>query len=162
MHPVRILTGRRIYRDRQELFWGPDRYFSGGHFRARSAPIGRTLDPELYAGERFGNFQYSIPVAEGRYAVPLRFAEANFGVRDFGASHESPGGAGSRLFDIYCNGTALIRDLDIFKEAGGPDIALEKTFHGLKPNAQGKLVLSFVPVKDYATVRSIEVIDESR
>lgn len=160
MHPLRILTGPRSHYDRQERFWGPDRHFSGGRFRSRSAAIGRTIDPELYGGERFGNFQYSVPVADAQYAVTLRFAESNFGVRDFGASSESPGGIGSRRFDIYSNGTAIARDLDIFKEAGGPNIALEKTFHGLRPNAQGKLVLSFVPVKDYATVRSIEVVDE--
>jgi hypothetical protein len=124
--------------------------------------LGRTLDYPLYASERSGNFQYFIPVAEGRYAVTLRFAESNFGVIDFGGSKLTPGGIGSRRFEIYCNGTALAKDLDIFKEAGGPNVALEKTFHGLKPNAQGKLVFSFVPIKDYASVRSIEVIDESR
>jgi hypothetical protein len=52
--------------------------------------------------------------------------------------------------------------LDIFKEAHGPNKALEKSFHGLTPNGQGKLFLSFVPVKDYPTVRAIEVIDESQ
>jgi len=36
-----------------------------------------------------------------------------------------------------------------------------KTFHGLKANAQGKLLLSFVPVKNYASVYAVEVIDES-
>jgi hypothetical protein len=37
---------------------------------------------------------------------------------------------------------------------------LEKSFDNLSPNAQGKLVLSFVPAVDYATVRAIEVLDE--
>jgi hypothetical protein len=164
MHPVRILAGPRTYYDRQERLWGPDRYFSGGHlWLPRLSPaLGRTVDPDLYAGERFGNFQYFIPVAEGHYAVTVRFAESNFGGRDFGASSDRPGGVGSRLFTIFCNGAPIVKDLDMFKEGGGPNLALEKTFHSLKPNAQGKLVLSFVPTKDYACVRAIEVIDEGQ
>jgi hypothetical protein len=31
---------------------------------------------------------------------------------------------------------------------------------GLEPNAQGKLLLSFVPVEGYATVAGIEVVPE--
>jgi hypothetical protein len=37
-----------------------------------------------------------------------------------------------------------------------------RTFHGLRPNGQGKLLLSFSPQVDYAEVRAIEVLDESR
>jgi hypothetical protein len=57
---------------------------------------------------------------------------------------------------------ALAREFDILKEAGAVNFAVQKTFHGLRPNAQGKLVLSFVPVVNYANVHSIEVIDESQ
>jgi hypothetical protein len=57
---------------------------------------------------------------------------------------------------------ALAREFDIFKEAGALNVAVQKTFHGLRPNAQGKLVLSFVPIVYYADVCSIEVIDESQ
>jgi hypothetical protein len=160
MHPVRILTGLRKYYDRKERFWGPDRYFSSGNFYLRPTQTRKTPDPELFGGERFGNFRYFIPVAEGRYAVTLRFAESNFGVTDFGVRAAGQGPVGNRLFDIYCNDTVLEKDFDVIKEAGGPNVALERTFHGLKPNAQGKLVLSFVPVRDYATVRSIEVVSE--
>jgi hypothetical protein len=38
---------------------------------------------------------------------------------------------------------------------------VERTFHGVTPNAQGKIVLSFVPVVNYASVNAIEVEDES-
>jgi hypothetical protein len=66
------------------------------------------------------------------------------------------------VFDVYCNGTAILRNFDILKEARVPNRGIVETIHGLKANAQGKLVLWFVPVVDYATVRSIEVVDESR
>jgi len=69
---------------------------------------------------------------------------------------------GSRVFDVYCNGTVLLQNFDVFKEAGMACRGVKRTFHRLKPNAQGKLVLEFVPVVDYATVRAIEVEDETR
>jgi hypothetical protein len=47
-----------------------------------------------------------------------------------------------------------------FQEAGGSLKALEKTFHNLEPNASGKLLLTFVPVRDYACPNAIEVEDE--
>ena len=40
---------------------------------------------------------------------------------------------------------------------GQSDIVIRK-FAGLEPNAQGKLVLSFVPVDGYASVAGIEVL----
>ena len=36
-----------------------------------------------------------------------------------------------------------------------------KSFSGLHPDGQGKLLLSFVPLKNYANVSAIEVIDET-
>jgi malectin (di-glucose binding ER protein) len=94
-------------------------------------------------------------VAEGKYGITLYFAETYFGAL-------GPGGVGSRLFDVYCNGEALLRNFDVFKEAGGANRALQKTFHGLRANAQGKLVLTFVPVKNYACLNAIEIVDESK
>lgn len=114
----------------------------------------------IQASERFGAFSYHIPVASGRYALTLQFAESNFGVTNFGTLTDRPGSVGSRMFDISCNGVALVRNLDILKEAGAPNRAIQKTFHGLSPNGHSKLVLTFSPLVDYATVRSIEVIQE--
>jgi hypothetical protein len=162
MLPVRILTGSRALYDRAGQFWGADRYFFGGRSLARLASIGGTDDPGLFANERFGNFRYFIPVAEGRYSLALRFAESNFGVDNIGSPTYAPGGQGSRVFDIHCNGVALEKSLDVYKEAGGPNRALVRTYRGLKPNAQGKLVLSFAAVADYPIVSAIEVIDEAR
>ena len=156
MLPVRILTGFRTFYDHQDHFWGADRYFWGGRTIVSRYPVAADDEPALYNGDRYGNFTYYIPVAtDGQYAVTLRFAETNYG-------KENPGGVGSRVFDVYCNGTVLLKNFDVFKEAGMACRAVRKTFHGLKPNAQGKLVLTFVPVVDYATVRAIEVEDETR
>jgi hypothetical protein len=89
--------------------------------------------------------------------LTLRVAETNFG-----PASAVKGGDGSRLFAVYCNGVALLRNFDVFKEAGGDNRALERIFSGLRPDAQGKLLLSFVPLKDYACVYAIEVTDEAR
>ena len=156
MRPVRITARDTSVNAKDGRLWGADRYFTGGQKVLRTEPAKGTPDPELYLGERYGNFRYSIPVvAPGRYTVTLRFSESWFGPKK-----PAGGGAGDRLFDVYANGSALLRNFDIFKEAGGEDRALDKVFHSLEPNAQGKLVLSFVPVKNYACVNAIEVQDE--
>ncbi len=156
MRPVRILVRDQRYTDQAGRVWLPDRYFSRGQTVLRPEAISGTPDPELYRGERYGNFTYTIPVAPGRYTLRLRFNEAWFG-----PGRPGGGGAGSRLFDVYANGVALLRNFDIFQTAGGSNRALDKVFHGLEPNAQGKLALSFVPVRNYACVNAIEVVDES-
>ena len=65
------------------------------------------------------------------------------------------------MFDVYCNGEALLRNFDIFKEAGRENLALDKTFHRLQPNAQRNLTITFAPIANYPTVKAIEVVDES-
>jgi hypothetical protein len=156
MRPVRIIAGSQNYTDRRGLVWGADRYFSHGSTVTRREPVSNTPDPEIFAAERFGNFNYAIPVADGRYTVTLKFAETWFGPGEPGG-----GGVGSRVFDVYCNGTALLRNFDILRAAGGARRAIDKTFHGIVPNAQGKIELSFVPVVNYANIHAIEVVDES-
>lgn len=168
INPIRIVAQNSSYTDHAGNAWSPDRYYSGGQLALHIArtPVSRTSDPDLYSGERYGHFTYTIPVAPGKYKVTLRFAETYWGIEN--QRHTLPdqdgsplGGVGSRIFDVYCNGTALLRSFNIFKEAGGPLTAIDKTFHNLQPDAQGKLVLSFVPVKDYACVNGIEVEYES-
>lgn len=157
IQPVRIVAQERSYTDEAGHLWSPDRYFFGGRMITNSQTVEGTTDAGLYSAERYGHFDYAIPVAEGRYGVKLCFAETYFGGKNPGK-----GGLGSRVFDVYSNGIILLHNFDIFKEAGGENRALDKTFHGLQPNAMGKLMLSFVPVTNYASVKAIEVIDESK
>jgi hypothetical protein len=157
MHPIRLVAREESYTDHEGRLWNPDCYFMRGRFGAHTGPVQNTSDPDLYTAERFGNFDYAIPVAPGTYAVTLRFAETYFGELNSGL-----GGKGSRVFDVFCNGVTLIHNFDIFKEAGGANRALDKTFHGLEPDPHGLLRLSFVPSRNYAMVNAIEVVDESR
>jgi hypothetical protein len=158
MRPVRIVAQTNSYTDHSGRVWSPDLYASQGRLALHNRPVEHTADPGLYYGERYGHFSYAIPVAPGRqYGLTLHFAETYFGPQNPGN-----GGAGSRRFDVYCNGVALLRNFDLFKEAGGANRALEKTFHALPASATGKLLLTFVPVKNYACVNAIEVVDESQ
>jgi hypothetical protein len=155
MRPVRIVARAQNYTDQRGQVWSADRYFIHGFAVPRSEPVSNTADPEMFQAERFGNFNYAIPVTEGRYTVTLKFAESWFGPGKPGA-----GGVGARIFDVYCNGIALLRNFDVFRSAGGPQRAIEKSFHGVVPNAQGKIELSFVPVVNYACINAIEVVDD--
>jgi hypothetical protein len=158
MRPVRIVAQTNSYTDHSGQVWIPDLYASQGRLALHNRPVEQTADPGLYYGERYGHFSFAIPVATGRqYGLTLHFAETYFGPQNSGH-----GGPGSRLFDVYCNGVALLRNFDIFKEAGGADRAVQKTFHALPASAAGKLFLTFVPVKNYACVNAIEVVDESK
>jgi len=155
MRAVRIVAQSNSYTDRSGQVWGPDRYSSQGRQVLHNHPVEQSADPGLYYGERFGHFSYAIPVASGKYALTLHFAETYFGPQNPGGQ-----GVGSRLFHVYCNGVRLLHNFDISKEAGGANRALAKTFHNLEPNPQGKLLLDFVPAKNYACVNALEVDSE--
>ena len=156
MNPVRIYISEKSYTDSHRSTWLPDNFWSGGQPANGSSFVEGSQDPAIYARERYGHFSYAIPVDQGQYGVSLHFAETYWGQDNPGG-----GGAGTRVFNVFANGTALLRNFDIYKEAGA-NRALVKTFHGLQPNAQGKLILSFEPVRNYASIRAVEVVDESR
>lgn len=157
IRPIRIVTRKTSYTDAAGQVWKPDRYFMGGRLATSVDQVQGTQDPGLYSEERYGNFSYAIPVAAGRYTVTLYFAETYFGPDNLGGS-----GEGSRVFNVDCNGIALLQNFDILEAAGGDNRAVVRTFHGLQPNAQGKLLLSFVPIRNYASVQAIEVTAEPR
>jgi Malectin domain len=156
--PIRLVSQEKSVTDHEGRVWGPDNFYAGGQFIVRKDTITGTPDPSLYAAERFGNFNYAIPVdTRDTYDVTAHFAEGYWG----SPLDRTGSGSGSRIFDIDCNGQRLLNNLDIYKEVGGMR-ALTKTFRGLRPNAQGKLILSFAPIVNYASVSAIEVEDEGR
>jgi len=156
IRPIRIVARDSSYTDEENQMWSADRYFRGGVLVQRHDPVAGTSDVGLYQNERYGNFSYAIPVAlGGRYDVTLKFCESWMG-----PNRPGNGGAGSRVFDVSFNGRMLLPNFDIWKQAGSLR-ALDKTFKGLEPNEQGKLVFSFTPSHNYAIVNAIEVTDEA-
>jgi hypothetical protein len=161
--PLRILTRDVPYYSNDSHWWSPDTYFKGGQLALHYGPSAAADDPELYESERWGRFSYAIPAAPGSYSLLLHFAEHRFGPanRDnyVGPPHAADAGIGARVFNVLCNGKAVLRELDLFR-AAGENRPLVKKIGGLEPNNQGKLLLDFVPLKDYATVTAIEILPE--
>jgi Malectin domain len=154
MLPVRIVTGHSAYIDSHGNVWIPDRYFFGGRLSSFSGDLSGVQDGRLYEWHRFGHFHYVLPVAPGgKYTLKLYFEEHWFGVQNGGI-----GGAGSRVFDVSCNGLMLLKDFDIFREAGSQPIV--KSFPHIEPTPQGKIEIYFTPNINYPSVSAVEVIPE--
>ena len=160
LRPIRIAAARPSgFVDSDHSRWSSDRYFIDGRTDFFENPQRGPKIPALYFGERHGNFSYAIPVSPGSYTVKLHFLESFFSPLIPAAFCQ---GAGCRVFDVTCNGVMLLQDFDINQAAPGAFQPVVREFHGLHPNGQGKLLLSFSPKENYAEIRSIEVLDESK
>jgi Malectin domain len=152
--PLRMLAGPAVIRDDQGSLWQPERFFRGGRRTSHPDGLPRVANPRLYQWERYGHFRYLIPVVAGKeYKVKLYFSE-----QWFGKSNGGSGGVGSRVFDVYCNGTTLLKDFDILKQPG--DGTMVVTFDHVKPTAHDMLELYFTPVTNYPLINAIEVDPE--
>ncbi len=152
MRPLRWIARSSPIKARDGTEWHSDRYYRGGRFSYFHGLVASPV-PEIYQTERFGNFDYRIPVPPGRYTVKLHFAENYHGVFD-----PMPG-EGRRTFRVYSDSGVLLSEYDIAKSAGGPLKAVINSLH-LTANAQQKIILVFEPIHDYALVNAFEVEDE--
>lgn len=157
IRPVRVLARQSPYYSNDSHWWSPDNYFEGGQLASYATEVTGTDDPELYETERWGNFSYAVPVTPGRYSVVLHFAARH------GKPGEPAGEAADRVsnvFNVFCNGRALLANFDLASEAGKTDVVV-KRFSNIEPNAQGKLLFDFVPVVGHATLVGLEVLPGS-
>ena len=157
MRPVLIVARDVPYYSNDSQWWSSDVYFRGGQLAGSEEPAIGTEDPELYETERWGHFSYSIPVTPGEYRLTLHFVER--GAQRALSAAPTDGATTNRIFDVFCNGKLVIRQLDLTREAG-QNHSLVRRISGLQPNAQGKLLLEFVPTSQYATVSAIELVSE--
>jgi len=160
--PLRIAIPIGQYYSDDSRWWGPDNYFKGGQLGSSDQPATDADDPDMFETERWGHFSYAIPAAPGRYTATFYFIERRFDAANRDRYGEIPDGQGTagRLFSVYCNGKAILRDLDLIKLAG-ENHALTRRVSELEPNAQGKLLLEFAPTRNYATVTAIEVVPQN-
>lgn len=103
-------------------------------------PIKGTFDWKLFQTFRYGRdkLKFEFPVPDGEYLVELYFTEPWLGT---GGGMDC---TGWRLFDVTVNDRVVIKDLDIWKEAGH-DAALKKT---VKVKVSGGILkISFPSVK---------------
>jgi hypothetical protein len=154
MLPARIVVGHSAYRDSTGNLWLSDRYSFGGRLSRMAGDLPKVPDAEIYEWHRYGHFRYIIPVAANeKYTLKLYFFEHWFGTQNGGI-----GGVGSRIFDVSCNGQMLLKNFDIYGEAGSAPLI--KTFPHLSPTPQGKIELYFTPSVNYPSVSAIELIQE--
>jgi hypothetical protein len=153
--PLRIICRAKGQRDAKQVSWEHDHFYRGGVqiTRPHGAPI---ENGDVFRGERYGRFHYSIPVPAGRYTAKLYFWEYWWGPNNPGK-----GGEGSRLFDVFANHRALLTDFDIIRTNPASQHTVQ-TFRGLEPDARGQIVLDFIPKRNYAMVNAIEILDEAQ
>ena len=154
MRPALILAAFRSRYDRTGQFWTADRYFQGGSLVQRT-PVEGTTDPDLFTSERQGNFSYFIPVASGRYTLTLRFAESTFGFDPIAGVTRYTQRDRNRFFDVYCNGTTLLRDFDVLKEAEGRPIVVDWTGCKFREVALHNITVPVVPVFPGVTLSEV-------
>jgi hypothetical protein len=160
IRPVRIVTRDVPYYSDDSRWWSADMYFKGGQFTATEEVATGTDDSELYSTERWGHFSYAIPLTPGKYTVTLHFIERRFHSADHGQASIDPlTSSGSRLFNVFCNRKLVLREVNILEQVG-EGRPLVRRIPGLESDAQGKLLLEFVPLRYYATVTAIEVIPQ--
>ncbi len=156
MRPLRLTASPAPVQDRDGHVWMPDQYYFGGSHVARIFPTYSSLDPRLFQWEHYGNFRYVLPVAAGQlYTVRLFFSEGYFGPTKYIA-----GGPGSRYFDVFLNGSRVLHNFDILREATPQQEAVVKTFRHIAPTALDTIEMRFMPVHDYPLVNAIEVTSE--
>jgi hypothetical protein len=152
---VRVASGATApYTDRAGNVWAADTSFSGGAADTHAPPvaIANTDDAPLYNTQRYGDeggkvasFRYDFSVANGSYHVTLKFAETYLTAE------------GKRLFDVSINQEKKLSAFDIFKTAGGANIATDQTFD--VDVSAGSVSIEFDPAgADFPKVDAIEVL----
>ncbi|WP_051189412.1 malectin domain-containing carbohydrate-binding protein [Daejeonella oryzae] len=120
-----------------------DRNFSGGKTYSTSSSITNTSDDVLYQKERYGNFSYNIPLADGTYEVTLKLAETVYSA------------TGKRRFDVLFEGSEQVSNIDLYAVAGknkANDIV--KTIQV----TDGTLNIQFKTDVNYSSLKALHVI----
>jgi hypothetical protein len=130
---IRVNAGGADYTGVNGAHWSADYGYSGGNTAGLAAPISQALNPTLYQTERWDPdmVQYRFAVPAGRYEVTLGFAEIYF---------NQPG---RRVFNAAINGSTVLTNFDIVSEAGGPLVAIRKSF---TVDATDSILIQLTPV----------------
>jgi hypothetical protein len=107
-----------------------------------------TQAPMVYLNECYSMAGYVFKLSPGKYTVRLHFAETFEGIT----------AAGERVFDISFNGKVVLKDFDVFKEAGGPFKPLIKEFKGVE--VSDKLAIDFTTNIQNPEINGIEIFAE--
>ncbi len=137
-----VNSGGTAFTDATGKAYVADTAFTGGSAAKTTTAISGTTDDVLYQSERWGNFSYSIPMANGTYAVTLKFAETYFSA------------AGQRIFSVTINGQTVISNLDIYAKVG-KNVAYDVV---IPVNVTtGAIKIGFTSTKDYGKISAIKI-----
>jgi uncharacterized protein DUF4082/malectin (di-glucose binding ER protein) len=154
---VRINTAGGSFTTAGNATYEPDRYFSGGSIYSTNVLIAGTFDDALYQTERWGQFDYAIDVANGRYDVRLHFVELYYGTVVPGSC------VGKRLFGVDVldtAGTDIPKTFDICAQVGAR-AALVKTIKGVTVSDGQLNVHMLYGAADDPELAAIEVVPAS-
>ncbi len=153
----RVNAGDAAYVDGSGKAWAADRPFSvggwgyaGGIPWGTGAAIANTADDPLYQVVRYwtssamSGYRFTMP--NGRYEVTLKFAEVYWPT------------AGQRRFDVRIEGVAVLSGYDIFADAGGQYLAVDKVFNVAV--GDGELTIDFIQISGYDNpmINAIQVV----
>ncbi|MDR2917400.1 MAG: DUF4982 domain-containing protein, partial [Tannerella sp.] len=170
----RVNCGGPQYTDENGNSWSADVYKKEGNFwgstswtesfenlprflasqRRTKDPIAGTKDWELFQTFRYGRdkLRYHFPLPDGEYLVEFYFIEPWWG------TDRSLDCEGFRIFDVAVGRDTILKNLDIWKEAGH-DKLLKKTIRGYSEN--GILEISFPAVTaGQALISAIAIASE--
>ena len=157
---MRIVARDVPYYSDDSRWWSPDTYFKGGQLRAARSRRRVRMILSSMRPSAGGTFPTRFPSRRGSTPVTLHFIEHHAGQGECrGFAEERCGRSEDRVFNVFCNGKTILANAEHLDEVG-ENHPLVRKIKGLEPNAQGKLLLEFVPVTRYATVSAIEVMPE--
>ncbi|HIQ20144.1 MAG TPA: hypothetical protein EYH34_02745, partial [Planctomycetes bacterium] len=113
---------------------------------SRFTPVAGTTDPWLYTHGCLGIRRLVVPGTEpdAAYTVRLHFADL---------FNDQPG---RRVFDIKIEDKLVAKELDIVKEAGGPNRALVKEFPGIQ--ADDNITIEFISRASEANRETVPLV----
>jgi len=121
---------------------------SMGNSYSTNSTVKAVNDAEIYQTERWNSYlAYAIPIDSGKeYKLTMKFAEIYFGT------------SGSRLFNVNVEGQLFLKDYDVFKEAGGKNIAKDTSITFIA--SDNALNIEVLALKDNASIKGI-VVEET-
>jgi fibronectin type 3 domain-containing protein len=128
-----------------------DADFNGGDIATSTANVtlGSNSAPEaVYQSERYVPFTYVLTglVADAPYTVKPHFAETYWT------------GVGDRIFNVVINGNQVLTNLDVFKTAGGENIAYDPQFTA-NADKYGQIIVQLIYAgADQPEINGIEVV----
>lgn len=146
------------YTDKAGKVWLSDQYLESGKdwgvadgmtVERGELNIAGTDSPKIYETERYSMTAYKFTVPNGKYSVRLHFAETFDGIS----------GEGQRVFSVSINDKIVLKDLDLYKEAGGPQKPLVKEFKNISVTNK-ELVIGFTSNIENPEINGIEILSE--